>query len=65
MQPVGTRKLQKEMTAVGAYSVAVNVLRKETVRISPLKSNGQALKQECCLLGVLGDHCDPPDNFLP
>jgi len=33
-------------------------------RNSPLKSNGQALKQEYCLPGVLSDHCDPPANFL-
>jgi len=29
-KPVGARKLKKEMTAVGVYSVAVNVLTKET-----------------------------------
>jgi len=29
-KPVGARKLKKETTAVGVYSVAVNVLRKET-----------------------------------
>ena len=33
--------------------------------VSPLKSNGQALKQECCLPDVLNDHCIylPPTNF--
>ena len=30
-----------------------------------MKSNGQALKQECCLHGVLlSDHCDPPANYF-
>jgi len=29
-KPVGARKLKKETTAVGVYSVAVNELRKET-----------------------------------
>ena len=33
-------------------------------RISLLKSNGQTLKQEYCLPGVLSDYCDPPANFL-
>jgi len=51
MKPVGARKLNKEMTEVGVYSVAVNVLRKETA-FPPLKNDGQALKQECCLPGV-------------
>jgi len=29
-KPIGARKLKKEGSAVGIYSVAVNVLRKET-----------------------------------
>ena len=33
-------------------------------RISPLKSYGWSLEQECCFPNVLCDRCDAPANFL-
>ena len=33
-------------------------------RIPPLKSHGQALEEELCFPGVLGDNSDAPANLL-
>jgi len=33
-------------------------------RIPPLKSHGQALEEELCFPGVVGDNCDAPANLL-
>jgi len=61
-KPVGAVKLKKDDCSGCLFGGSERT--DEGDGISPLKSNGQALKQECCLPGVLSDHCDPPANVL-